>query len=120
MFRQDMIKRAIEQLAAALAKIMGLAHAQQHAEALDAVRDAKSALPLVPGLLEDMDAETLIDSLGVERAELLARVLAAEADVLDRMGRSLLAERPRRRSVQLLERLGVPRAGRVDSEPDRG
>jgi hypothetical protein len=100
-----MLQRAIEQLAAALAKAAGLSRTGQHAEALEAVREAKGALPLVPGMLEDMDVQTLIEALGVEQAELLARVLASEADLHERMGRPLLAERPRRRSRELLERL---------------
>jgi hypothetical protein len=100
-----MLQRAIEQLAAALAKAAGLSRAGQHAEALEAVREAKGALPLVPGMLEDMDVQTLIESLGVEQAELLARVLAVEADLHERLGRPLLAERPRRRSRELFERL---------------
>jgi hypothetical protein len=108
LFRQDWIQRVIEQFAAALAKIAGLAHAGQHAEALEALREAKGALPIVPGMLEDMDVRTLIESLGVEQAELLARLLAAEADLHDRMGRPLLAQRPRRRSQELFEQLARP------------
>lgn len=100
-----MLQRAIEQLAAALARAVGRSRTEQHAEALEALRAAKSALPLVPGMLEDMDVQRLIESLGVEQAELLARVLAAEADLHERMGRPLLAERPRRRSRELFERL---------------
>jgi hypothetical protein len=113
LFRQDWIQRVIEQFAAALAKTAGLSHAGQHAEALEALREAKGALPLVPGMLEDMDVQELIESLGAEQARLLARLLAAEADLHDRMGRPLLAERPRRRSVGLLEQLDrpPPRAG---------
>lgn len=108
MFRQDMIQRAIEQLGAALARAAGLSRAEQHVEALEVLREAKAALPIVPGLLDHMDAQALVDSLGVQQSELLGRLLAAEADLLDRMGRSLLADRARRRSVELLERLRMP------------
>jgi hypothetical protein len=117
MFRQDWIQRAIEQLGAALARAAGLSRSEQHAEALEVLREAKGALPLVPGVLEDMDVPTLIESLGVEQAELLARLLAAEADLLDRMGRSLLAQRPRRRSRQLFEQLQVLQP--IPGEPSR-
>jgi hypothetical protein len=48
----------------------------------------------------------LIEALGPESAEALARLLALEASLLDQLGRSLLAGRPRRQSDQLLERLG--------------
>jgi hypothetical protein len=44
MFRQDMIRRAIEQLAAALARAAGLSRGEQHAEALEVLREAKGAL----------------------------------------------------------------------------
>lgn len=112
MFRRDWLQNAIEQLAAALARAAGLSRAGHDTQALEALREAKGGLPLVPGLLEDVPVQSLIDSLGVEQAELLARLLAAEADLLDRMGRSLLAERPRRRSRELFERLGkAPGAG---------
>jgi hypothetical protein len=108
LLRQDMIQRAIEQLGAALARALGLSRAEKHAEALEALREAKGALPLVPGVLEDISVHELIESLGVEQAQLLARLLAAEADLHDRMGRPLLAQRPRRRSRELFEQLPKP------------
>lgn len=119
MFRQDMIKKAIEQFAAALAKVLGLARSGQHAEALEAVREAKGALPVVPGMLEDMDARALIESLGVEHARLLARLLEAEADLHDRMERPLLAQRPRRRSHELFAQLEGPRPPATGEPPRR-
>jgi hypothetical protein len=67
LFRQDMIQRAIEQLAAALARAAGFSRAEQPAEALEALREARGALPIVPGMLEDMDAQQLIESLGAEQ-----------------------------------------------------
>jgi hypothetical protein len=114
-----MIKRAIEQLGAALAKMAGLSLAGKHAEALEAVREAKGALPLVPGMLEDMDVQELIESLGVEQARLLARLLAAEADLHDRMGRPLLAQRPRRRSQELFAQLEKPPPAATGEPPRR-
>jgi hypothetical protein len=106
MFRQDLIQRAIEQLAAALARALKLSQSAQPAEALDALREAKGALPIVPGMLEDMPAATLIENLGRESAAALARVLAMEADLLDQLGRSLLGARPRLQSKRLLAELG--------------
>jgi predicted xylose isomerase-like sugar epimerase len=114
-----MIQRAIEQFAAALAKVLGLSGAAQHAEALEAVREAKGALPIVPGMLEDMDVQGLIESLGVEQARLLARLWAAEADLHDRMGRPLLAERPRRRSHELFAQLDRPPPSATGEPPPR-
>lgn len=109
MFRQDLIKRAIEQLGDALARALKLARDDQPAQALESLREAKGALPIVPGMLEDMSAEALIETLGPASSEVLARVLAAEADLLDRLGRSLLAERPRRQSRQLFGLLASAR-----------
>jgi hypothetical protein len=119
LFRQDMIQRAIEQLGAALASLLGLSLAGKHAEALEAVREAKGALPLVPGMLEDMDVRELIESLGVEHARLLARLLQAEADLHDRMGRPLLAQRPRRRSRELFAELEGPLPSATGEPPRR-
>jgi hypothetical protein len=116
MFRQDLIKRAIEQLSAALARALKLSHDDRSTEALECLREATSALPIVPGMLEDMAPQTLLETLGPESAQALARVLALEATLLDRLGRSLLAARPRRQSDQLLallERTGaLPSAAR--------
>lgn len=100
MFRQDYIRRAIEQLSAALGRALGLAPTQP-TEALECLREAKGALPIVPGMLDDMSPEDLLESLGPQSAEVLARVLAMEADLLEKQGRTLLAARPRRQSERL-------------------
>jgi hypothetical protein len=100
MFRQDLIKRAIEQLGEALARALRLSQSQP-SEALECLREAKGALPIVPGMLDDMSPEDLLESLGPESAEALARVLAAEADLLEKQGRPFLAARPRRQSERL-------------------
>jgi hypothetical protein len=101
MYRQDFLKRAIEQLAAALARAAGLARSDQPREALECLAEAEGALPLVPGMLDDMDAASLLETLGADFAALLADVLAFEADLQERLGRPLLAQRPRRQSERL-------------------
>jgi hypothetical protein len=106
MFRQDLIQRAIEQLAAALARALKLSQSARPAEALESLREAKASLPVVPGMLEDMPPATLIENLGPESAEALARLLAMEANLLDQLGRSLLAARPRQQSERLMTELG--------------
>jgi hypothetical protein len=111
MYRQDFFKRAIEQLAAALARTLGLARTDQPAEALECLREGKGALPVVPGMLEDMDAATLVQTVGAEFAALLAQVLATEAELQERLGRPLLAERPRRQSERLLAALAAATPG---------
>ena len=50
MLRQDLIKRAIEQLAAALARAMGYRASGQDLQALECLNEAKGSLPLVPSL----------------------------------------------------------------------
>jgi hypothetical protein len=105
MYRQDLIRRAIEQLGAALARALRLSQSQP-SEALECLREAKSALPIVPGMLDDLSPEELFESLGRQSADVLARVLAAEADLLERQGRPLLAARPRRQSERLQALLG--------------
>jgi hypothetical protein len=109
MFRRDLIQRAIEELSDAVARALKLSRDHQTAEALQCLREAKGALPIVPGMLEDMAPATLIEQLGAQPAEALARVLALEADLLDQLGRSMLASRPRQQSDQLLMQLGRTR-----------
>jgi hypothetical protein len=105
MLRQDLLKRAIEQLAAALARAMGYRASGQDVQALECLNEAKGALPLVPGMLEDLDAAALLTSLGRDAARALAAVLAEEAALHERAGRSLLATRRRSKSQQLLDLL---------------
>jgi hypothetical protein len=101
MFRQDVILRAIEQIAAAIAKALGFAGAAQFEEALEAVRDGKSALPLVPGMVDDMSPEALLQLLGKEHSLLLVALFDAEADALAGLKRDVLAERSRHRARAL-------------------
>lgn len=105
MLRQDLLKRAIEQLAAALARAMGYRASGQDLQALECLNEAKGSLPLVPGMLEDLDAAALLSSLGPEAARALATVLAEEAALHERAGRSVFAARRRSKSEQLLELL---------------
>jgi hypothetical protein len=101
MFRQDVILRAIEQIAAAIAKTLGFARAEQFEEALDAVRDGKSALPIVPGMVDAMAPEALFQLLGKEYSLALVALLDAEADALAGLKRDVLAERSRHRARAL-------------------
>jgi hypothetical protein len=102
MLRQDLLKRAIEQLAAALARAMGYRASGQDLQALECLNEAKGALPLVPGMLDDLDAAALLAALGHEAARALATVLAEEAALHEAAGRSVLAARRRSKSEQLL------------------
>lgn len=119
MYRQDYFQRAIEQLAAALARAAGLARSEQPSEALECLREAEGALPVVPGMLEDMDAATLIETVGAEFAALLGEVLALQAELQERLGRPLLATRPRRQSERLRAALASARSS-AGHEPGPG
>jgi hypothetical protein len=101
MYQQDFLKRAIQQLGAALGRALGLAGEKKPAEALQILRDAKSELPLSPGMIEELDVATLIEKLGADNAAVLARILALEADLQEQIGRGLLAARPRQRSGEI-------------------
>jgi hypothetical protein len=109
MYRQDFIKRAIEEFAAALARAAGLAGSDQPREALECLAEAESALPAVPGMLEDMDAAALLEAVGPELAALLVDKLTLEAELQERLSRPLLAQRPRRQSERLRAALASAR-----------
>jgi hypothetical protein len=78
--------------------------------ALDAVRDGKSALPIVPGMVDDMAPEALSQLLGNEQSLALVALLDAEADALAGLKRDVLAKRTRRRA-RALEALAREVAG---------
>src|SRR5688572_9978473 len=101
MFRQDIILRAIEQIAAAIAKALGFARAEQFQEALDAVREGKSALPIVPGMVDALAPEALLQLLGKEHSLALVALFDAEADALAGLERDVLAELSRHRARAL-------------------
>lgn len=121
MYRQDFLKRAIEQLASALARAAGLARSNQPSDALECLREAEGALPVVPGMLEDMDAAELIETVGAEFVALLSEALALQAEQQERLGRPLLAQRPRRQSERLRAALASAASStKAGDEPDVG
>lgn len=105
MYQQDFLKRAIQQLGAALGRALGLAGEKKPAAALQVLRDARSELPIGPSMIEELDVVTLIDKLGPDSAETLARILALEAELQDTLGRGMLAERPRKRGLEITAEL---------------
>lgn len=88
MFQQDMIKRAIEQLAAAVARVLGLVQAQDNEQALLAAKEAKRALPLVPGMIDTLPASGLFRLLGEHQSGPLVELFLAEAQALEALGRT--------------------------------
>jgi hypothetical protein len=99
---RDWIQRLIEQVGEALARAAGLARKDQHAEALDCIRQAQGQLRIVPGLIDHSDPEALFELLGPEQSRALGQLLAAEAEALSALGREPFARRARERSRQLL------------------
>lgn len=64
MLRDGYIERAIEKLAAAVARAAGLRQAGSPKEALEELRDARSNLPVVPGVLDVLSPQDLRRALG--------------------------------------------------------
>jgi hypothetical protein len=102
MSQQDIILRAIEQIAAAIARAFGFVQTAHYDDALEAVREGKGALPIVPGMVDYMDPEALFQLLGAENTLALASLLNAEADALDGLKRTARADRARQRAEQLI------------------
>lgn len=84
--RDDFIMRMVAQLAAAVARMLGLRNAGQHEEALREAEQAHSLLGLPAGLLDRVDAATLASILGHQPAK-----LTAVADVLDQEAAAMTA-----------------------------
>lgn len=86
MYREDFIKRQIELLGDAIAKIAGKRDSGLHKEALEEARKAYRALGVQPNMLE-FDAKTLVSLIG-DPGKLLAlcSVLEEEAHVHDALG----------------------------------
>ncbi len=84
MFRDDWLHRQIEQLAAAIARALGLSRKEQPEEALREIERAwAELLPEVPrGLADTVDTATLRSLLRTpERCDAAAQLLTAEGQV---------------------------------------
>ena len=92
MIQQDFLRRLIEQLGQAVARIAG--RRNQPEEVLDEVANAKALLPLVPGLLETSSVRTLVQLIGsTEVLRLLAELYRHEAEAHKQAGRTAEAAR---------------------------
>jgi hypothetical protein len=99
--RQDYIKRLIEQLGQALARVAG--RQSEPEQVLDEIQKAKALLPLVPGLLDNSPIEVvvqLVDSTDVLRQ--LAELYRHQAHALEAQGRTAEAARCLGRCLRLL------------------
>jgi hypothetical protein len=85
--RQDYLERMIQQLAAAIARIADLAREGKHEQAGRELDGCYRSLGVTRDMLERLDATTLGAMLGVGKAEAVARVLDAEADLARSQGR---------------------------------
>ena len=109
MFERDYVMRAVKQVAAALARVLGLRQLGKQEEAdreLDELY--RGLVPFDRELLDMLDPQTLAGMIREpERAHAICELLAFEADDADRRGESDRARRGRRRALALLE-AGVP------------
>ena len=105
MFERDYVMRAVKQVAAALARVLGLRQQQKHEEAdreLDELY--RGLVPFDRELLYLLDPATLVGMLREpERIAAVCDVLAFEADEADARGDATHAVRLRRRAQALLE-----------------
>lgn len=92
MIRKDWLERLIEQLAAVVRKAFGLAQQGDVDGALRLFEDLYRSLGVGRETLETVDPATLQTMLG-DRAEPVALILTAEADVLAAAGREAEAKR---------------------------
>jgi hypothetical protein len=102
-YRYDYIKRMIEALGAALARIAGLRSEGRTAEALAEVRKAYATLELNPELVASLGGKALVRLLGTaEQTRGLAALLKEESEINRLMGNSRVAETKRRQALTLM------------------
>lgn len=101
MYREDFIKRQIELLGDAIAKIAGKRDSGLHKEALEEARKAYRALGVQPSML-DFDAKTLVSMIG-DPGKLLAlcALLEEEAHVHDALGHAAAGAELRAQASEL-------------------
>lgn len=105
MLRDGYIERAIQKLAEAVARAVGLRTAGKAEEALEHIQAAKAALPVVPGVLEVLSAKDLRQALGADE------VVARYAELLREEALAYMAIGREREAVRALHR-----AERVEDE----
>ncbi len=103
MLRHDYIKRMVEQLGEALARIVGLRSKGQTAEALSEVRKAYAALDLNPHLVASMSGAQLAQLVNdPERARGLAQLLKEDSQLQRVLGHSAAADTKQRQALALM------------------
>lgn len=80
MIREDFLIRMIKQLAEVIARIMGLVKEAKYDEATAALEDAyRSFVGMPRSMLDRLDPETVVRTVGAEKAMIIAALLDAEA-----------------------------------------
>jgi hypothetical protein len=104
MYQHDVIKRMIEALGAALAKIAGLRAEGKNEEALQEVQAAYAALGLNPHLISSLQGASLRVVVGSpEKAQALSQLLLEESQLLAQLGDTRTAEQKARQASALLD-----------------
>jgi len=86
-FRQDYLMRLVEQLAAVIARMLGLRSSGRAAQALTEAEHGYDLLGLPSGLIDVLSASALAELLGSpEKIRLVADLLDEEAASLDALG----------------------------------
>jgi hypothetical protein len=107
MLRDGYIERAIQKLAAAVARAAGLREAGNAKEALEELRDAKANLPVVPGVLDVLSPRDLRRALGSDDVVMqLVDTLRQEALGYLSLGLEREAVRAQHRAERLAAELG--------------
>ncbi len=87
MIRQDYFERLIEQLAGAIARVVGLVAEGKYEDAARAIDGCYRALGVTPVMLGRLEPVTLVAMLGAGKAQAVAKVLDAEAGILRAQGK---------------------------------
>jgi Flp pilus assembly protein TadB len=92
LFQKDYLLRLLEQLADAIAAIVGRISAGEPREALEAIRQARATLagPLA-STLERVDANTVLSLLGADRARVYAALARLEGEARAKLGEEVAA-----------------------------
>ena len=106
MLRDGYVERAIKKLAEAVARAAGLRAAGASEHALEELRAAKAALPVVPGVFELLSAKDLRRALGSDEvAAQYVEILRQEAAVQLELGHEREALSAERRASRLAAEL---------------
>ncbi len=105
MYQHDIIKRLIQQVAEAIARVVGLCASRSFEEADDELAAAERKLGLPKGLERLDDASVLLLLSGNPRADLLCQLWEKRAEVKEALGDHEAARLYQSKALVLRERL---------------